>query len=109
MRKFTFKALILISILCISGLSVNSQTTIDLSAVDNPYVLQDTLPKVPGGSILLLKPGMVYLDSVGYDFDKSIELRNSDSMAGQMPRIDCKNNFNMAENATVDSVIFSSN
>lgn len=105
MKKFTFAFFLGACILAFSGIST-AQDIVDLSEIDNPYVLQDTLPLVASESIILLKPGMTYMDSVGYSFDKSIEFRSSDPSSMDLPMIDCSNNFNLVEDATVDFIRF---
>ncbi len=105
MKKFTFPVFLGACILAFSGITL-AQNVVDLSGIDNPYVLQDTLPSVASESIILLKPGMTYMDSIGYAFDKSIEFRSSDPNSMELPMIDCSKNFNLVPDANVDFIRF---
>jgi hypothetical protein len=105
MKKFTLAVFLGACILAFSGIT-SAQNVVDLSGIDNPYVLQDTLPSVASESIILLKPGMTYMDSIGYAFDKSIEFRSSDPNSMDLPMIDCSKNFNLVPDANVDFIRF---
>jgi len=104
MKNFTLKVFILTCSLFFIG-NVNGQETVDLTGIDNPNILVDTLPDVAGGSVILLEPGMTY-NAGGYAFDKSVTLKSSDPSNEMMPLIDCASNFNFADGAMVDSIIF---
>lgn len=105
MRNFTL-FLIFTGCLLFTANMTSGQNVIDLSGIDNPYILGDTLPDVADGSVILLKPGMAYTDTSVYHFDKSIHFMSKDPDAAEMPRIDCSEVFNFAEGASVDSVVF---
>ena len=77
----------------------------DLTGIDNPDILADTLPDVSNGAVILLEPGMTY-NAGGYDFDKSIEFRSSDPDAMNMPIIDCSSNFGDVADANIGSIVF---
>ena len=76
MRKFTLHGLVVVLAMLISA-QAHAQDVIDLTTVDNPDILADTLPDLNSGSIVLLKPGMTY-NAGGYAFDKSFKLQNSE-------------------------------
>jgi len=103
MKKFTLKVLVFACSLFFIG-NVSGQDVIDLSGIDNPAILGDTLPDIASGSVVLLGPGKVY--NAGYAFDKSVTIKSSDPSNDVMPLIDCTLNFNFADGATVDSIIF---
>ncbi|MDF1572017.1 MAG: cadherin-like beta sandwich domain-containing protein [Bacteroidales bacterium] len=104
MRKFTFHGLVVVLALLISA-QAHAQDVIDLTAVDNPDILADTLPDLNSGSIVLLKPGMTY-NAGSYAFDKSLTLQNSEPSNLNRPKIYCGDNFNFVDGATIDSIIF---
>jgi len=103
-----FLLLFACTLLFTSGLY--AQDVIDLSGIDNPEILADTLPDVADGAIILLEPGKTYNhfyeDAGGYALDKSVEFHSSDPEAAEMPRIDCRQNFNFVDGANVGSVVF---
>jgi hypothetical protein len=103
MKNFTLKVLVLACSLFFIG-NVNGQDVIDLSGIDNPAILNDTLPDIASGSVVLLGPGKVY--NAGYAFDKSVTFKSSDPSSEEMPRIDCSINFNVLDAGSVDSVVF---
>lgn len=104
MKKFTLRLFLGAFILTFAGMA-NAQEVVDLSGIENPDVLADTLPGVPAGAVILLEPGMVY-NTGGYAFDKSVTLMSNDPGNLILPQIDCTDNFNFADGATVDSIIF---
>ena len=103
MKNFTFKVLI-IALAVFAARNLSAQN-VDLTGISNPNILVDTLPDIPEGSVVLLKPGMTY-NAGGYAFSKSVTLKSSNPAAKEMPLIDCAANFNFAANASVDSIIF---
>jgi len=104
MRKFTLHGIVVVLALFISA-QAHAQDVIDLTAVDNPDILADTLPDLTSGSIVLLKPGMTY-NAGGYAFDKSLTLQNSEPSNLNRPKINVSENFNFGDGATVDSIVF---
>jgi hypothetical protein len=109
MKKFTlFLMYFACTLFFASGLY--AQDVIDLSGIDNPEILADTLPDVADGAIILLGPGKTYNHFLegegGYAIDKSLEFRSSDPAAADLPRIDCRQNFNFLDGANVGSVVF---
>lgn len=104
MRKITLHVLV-VAFTCLISVQANAQDVIDLTAVENPDILADTLPDLTSGSIVLLKPGMSY-NAGSYAFDKSFTLQNSEPSNLNRPKIDCGDNFNFGDGATVDSIIF---
>lgn len=103
MKKFTLKVLMLAFSVFFIG-NVSGQDVIDLTGIDNPNILTDTLPDVAPGAVVLLQSGMVY--NAGYAFDKPVTLQNSEPSNLDLPKIDCASNFNFADGATIDSIIF---
>lgn len=70
-------------------------------------VLQDTLPLVPSGSIILLKRGENYTISSATNFDKSITiLSGTDLLNPDQALITLSNNFNITSGSTIDSIVF---
>lgn len=104
MKNFTLKLLVFVFAVFFVG-NVNGQDVIDLTGIDNPNILVDTLPDVPAGAVVLLEPGMVY-NAGGFAFDKSVTLQSSEPANLKLPVIDCEANFNFADGATVDSIVF---
>jgi hypothetical protein len=104
MKNFTLKTLIVAFSIFYFG-NANGQDVIDLSGIDNPNILVDTLPDIAPGSVVMLQPGMVY-NAGGYAFDKSLTLKSGDPLNVEMPKIDCASNFNFADGAMIDSLIF---
>lgn len=104
MRKITLHGLVVAFAMLLSA-QVSAQDVIDLTAVDNPDILADTLPDLNAGSIVLLQPGMTY-NAGSYAFDKSLTLQNSEPSNLNRPKIDCSDNFDFGSGATVDSIVF---
>lgn len=104
MRNFTLQGFVIALSLLLST-QVNAQDVIDLTEVDNPDILADTLPDLTGGSIVLLQPGMTY-NAGSYAFDKSLTLQNSEPSNLNLPKIYCGDNFNFVDGATIDSIVF---
>lgn len=104
MKNFTLKVLVLACSLFMVG-NANGQDVIDLTGITNANILADTLPDIPDGAVVLLKPGMVY-NAGGAAFSKSVTLKSKDLSSELMPVIDCAVNFNFAADASIDSIIF---
>ncbi len=104
MKKFTLKALVLVISIFFIG-NVNGQDMFDLTGIDNANILADTLPDIPPGSVVMLQPGMVY-NTGGLAFAQSVVLKSSEPSNLNRPKIDCASNFNFADGATIDSIIF---
>lgn len=72
-----------------------------------PSILQDTLPIVPSGSIVLLKRGENYTISSTANLDKSITiLSGTDLLNPDQALITLSNNFNITSGSTIDSIAF---
>lgn len=72
-----------------------------------PSILQDTLPVVPSGSIVLLKRGENYTISSTANLDKSITiLSGTDLLNPDQALITLSNNFNITSGSTIDSIVF---
>ncbi|MBW6534026.1 MAG: DUF4957 domain-containing protein [Mariniphaga sp.] len=104
MKNFTFTFYVFI-LFAFSYGSIKGQEVVDLTGIDNPTILADTLPDVVNGAIILLEPGMVY-ETGGYAFDKSVTLQSSEPFNLNLPQIDCTSNFNFADGAEIDSIVF---
>lgn len=104
MKNFTFTLFLGVFLFAFAGTS-NAQDVVDLTGIDNPNILADTLPDAPAGAVVLLEPGMVY-QTGGYEFDKSLTLQSADPSDLNLPQIDCTDNFNFTDGAMVDSIIF---
>ncbi|MFZ5939811.1 MAG: cadherin-like beta sandwich domain-containing protein [Bacteroidota bacterium] len=103
MNKFTFT--LLIAALSLFSFRATAQDVIDLTGIDNSMILYDTLPDLASGSVVLLEPGMTYL-AYGYKFGASVTIQSSDPLNLNRPKIDLSTNFDLADGATFDSLIF---
>ncbi len=104
MKKFTFRVLIFACSFLLIG-NVQAQDVIDLTGIDNADILVDTLPDIISGAVVLLEPGMTY-NAGGYAFDKSVTIKSSEPNNLMLPKIDCSSNYNFADGAMVDSIVF---
>jgi len=104
MKKFTLKALLLILSVSFIGY-VSGQDIIDLTGIDNADILVDTLPDIPDGALVMLDATMTY-NAGGYEFNKSVTLKSNDPTGMLMPKIDCSSNYNFADGAAIDSLVF---
>ncbi|HNU78669.1 MAG TPA: DUF4957 domain-containing protein [Prolixibacteraceae bacterium] len=84
---------------------VAGDNVINLSGIESATILADTLPDIPGGSIILLEGGRSY-STGGYSFDKSLTIMSGYSFVQALPHIDCTSNFNIMGNVRVDSIVF---
>jgi hypothetical protein len=80
---------------------------IDLSGLEDGFVLADTLADVADGSVIRLEGGKTY-EAGGYAFDKSISFIAGYSFTPALPIIDCGSNFNIVEGSNVSYVTFKS-
>lgn len=102
MKNFTLKVLIIgFAVFATRNLSAQ---IVDLTGISNPNILVDTLPDIPNGAVVKLKPGMMY-NAGGHAFSKSVTLQSGDPSKAK-PLIDCAVNFNFTADAKVDSIIF---
>lgn len=104
MRKFTLLTLFYVLGFLLIG-NVNAQDVIDLTGFDSSTILADTLPGVPDGATVLLKPGMTY-DAGGVAFTKSVTITSSEPNNLDLPKIDCAANYNFGDGASIDSIVF---
>jgi hypothetical protein len=104
MKKFTLKALIYVCGFLITG-NINAQDVIDLTGFESATILADTLPDIPNGATVLLKPGMVY-DAGGVALNQSVTIKSSEPQNLEMPKIDCAVNYNFTDGANIDSIVF---
>lgn len=85
---------------------VSGPNVVNLSGIDSTVIsLRHRLLTVEDGSIIILEGGKTYLAD-GYDFDKSIDFISGYSFVPALPVIDCSNNFNLREGASVGNVTF---
>lgn len=104
MKNFTFKALVFVFSVFLAG-NINGQDLIDLTGIDNANILVDTLPDIPGGAVVVLDAAMTY-NAGGVAFDNSVTIKSSDPTGMMKPKIDCAVNFNFADGANIDSIVF---
>ena len=83
----------------------SGDNVIDLKGIYNPSILVDTLPDIPGGSIVILESGLAY-ETGGYEFDKSITFRSGYGFSPNLALIDCSSNFNLSAGSSVDAIVF---
>ena len=85
-----------------------SGNIIDLRDVDGrPSVLEDTLPVIPSGSIVLLKRGEVYTITNTPLLDKSVTiLSGTDLLNPDQATINLSSNFDVVSGSAIDSVVF---
>lgn len=80
---------------------------VDLSGIIGvTSVLQDTLPKVPAGAIIILRKGEQYVINQPFDISSAISFVSEISFDNRLPQIYFENNFNFATGSVVDSVVF---
>lgn len=85
-----------------------SGTLVDLRGIiGRPSVLQDTIPVVASGSIIILKRGETYNISSAISLDKSLTfIGGSDLLVPAQPVIYMPSNFNIVSGSVIDSVAF---
>ena len=77
----------------------------DISGI--PNILEDTIPDVSSGSIILLKRGEFYTISSSIQLDKTITIQSgTDLQVPDKAKILLNNNFNLKAGATIDSLVF---
>jgi len=81
---------------------------IDLREISGvPSILEDTLPDVSSGSIILLKRGALYTIATSISLDRSVTIMSgTDLLVPDKARILMTNNFNFLDGATIDSLVF---
>lgn len=80
---------------------------IDLTGITGvPSILQDTLPKVGAGSIIILKRGETYTIDIAMEIGKAVSFVSENSFNTQLPLIYFTNNFNVTAGSVIDSVVF---
>ncbi len=104
MKNVTLKVLVLVFSVFVIG-NVNGQDMIDLTGIDNPNILVDTLPDIPDGAVVMLDATMTY-NAGGHAFAQSVTIKSNDPTGMMKPMIDCAANFNFGDGATVDSIVF---
>lgn len=73
---------------------------------DRPSVLEDTLLQVESGSIIVLKKGVTYNISESVALDRSVTIMSENTVEPGKAEIFFTSNFDFAEGAEVDSVVF---
>lgn len=83
-------------------------TIIDLTVITGrPGVLQDTLPKVPSGSTILLSRGETYTISTAINIDKTLTIMSTPDLTNPIKaRIFFTSNFAFGAGATIDYIEF---
>lgn len=81
---------------------------IDLRDIlDKPSVLQDTLTKIPSGSMVILKKGLTYTINAGINLAKTVTIISGDDLLVNEPAtILLASNFNFSAGSTIDSISF---
>lgn len=81
---------------------------IDLRGITGvPSVLQDTIPDVASGSVIILKRGETYNINTTINLNKSLTfIGGSDLLVPDQPIVIMPNNFNITSGATIDSIVF---
>lgn len=85
-----------------------SGNLIDLRNItDRPLVLNDTLPVIPSGSVVILKRGQVYEISSPSDIDKTLSFISGSDLSEPNPAtIHFTSNLDFASGSTLDSLTF---
>lgn len=85
----------------------SGDNVVDLRGItDNPLILQETLPTVADGSIILLEGGFVYTIDEGYYFDKSVTFKSGYSFDPAGATLYLNSNFNLNEGSNINSIVF---
>lgn len=77
-----------------------------ISVVTRPTILTDTLPKIPSGSIVLLKRGSGYPIATVYNFDRSVTIQSGIDFGTNLAMLKMTSNFNFVANSVIDSIVF---
>ncbi len=85
-----------------------SGAIIDLTGITGrPGVLADTLPKVPSGSIILLKRGELYTITTATSLDRSLTIMSVPDLNNPVQaRLYFTSEFNFATSSTIDYIEF---
>lgn len=83
-------------------------TIIDLRGISgNVNILRDTVPKIPAGSIVLLKRGERYEINSTVNLARTITFMAGDDLLNpSKPIIFMPQNFNITDGSTIDSIVF---
>jgi len=83
-------------------------TIIDLRSITgNVNILRDTVPKIPAGSIVLLKRGERYEINSTVMISKTVTFMAGDDLLNpSKPTIFMPQNFNITDGSTIDSIVF---
>ena len=86
----------------------SGDNVIDLKGIYKPSILVDTLPDIPGGSIVILESGLNYELTSGYQLDRSVTLRRGYGFSPDMPVIEfgLHKGFDVLPGSSIDSVVF---
>jgi len=81
---------------------------VDLRGISGrPSVLQDTIPFVASGSVIILKRGETYTITSTVYLDKSLNfIGGTDLLVPEQPVIYMSNNFNITSGSIIDSITF---
>lgn len=80
---------------------------VDLRLFASTSVLADTILKVPSGSTIILKRGLVYPISSTISLDRNLTIRSGDDLLNPNKAVILFNaNFSIAANAVIDSLVF---
>jgi hypothetical protein len=88
-------------------------TVIDLRSISGvPSILQDTLPDIASGSIVILKRGTTYQMTTSYAFTKTVTIVSGDDLTVSEPATILLNtttssiSFDVASGSVIDSIVF---
>jgi len=81
---------------------------VDLRGITGrPSVLQDTIPLISSGSVIILKRGETYNMTTSLSLDKSLTfIGGTDLLEPQQPLIYMPANFNIVSGSAIDSIVF---
>lgn len=87
--------------------AITGTNIIDLRGITGrPLVLQDTIPVVPSGSIIILQRGLTYNITSTASLDKSLSIVSGADFVPELATIYFQNNFNLVAGSSIDSVVF---
>lgn len=83
------------------------ELVVDLTGITgNPSILEDTLPKLAAGSIVILKRAETYNISSEVNLSRSVTMISENSFNPVLPLIYFSSNLNITAGSIIDSVVF---
>jgi len=87
--------------------TITGNSIIDLREITGrPSVLEDTIPLIPSGSIIILKRGVEYTISSTASLNKSFTILSGADFIPDLATIYFTNNFNLVAGSAIDSLVF---